>query len=157
MATQTTITRKIEFDAGHRLLGHESKCARLHGHRYVAEFTVMANELDSVGRVIDFSIVKERLKEWIDFYWDHNMILHENDPLLGLHEGKYFSNKTPFVMPMKMNPTAENMAKVLFMTAERLLKNIENGGLRVVQVKLYETPNCWAVYTELMHLLSQKP
>ena len=75
------ITRKIEFDAGHRVYGHEGKCAHLHGHRYVAEITVQAEELDGIGRVIDFGAVKKVMKEWIDMCWDHNTLLNADDPL----------------------------------------------------------------------------
>lgn len=80
--TSYQITRRFEFDAAHRVLNHESKCAHLHGHRYVAEVTVASDVLDNVSRVIDFSQVKKLVGEWIDFYWDHNIILHPDDPLL---------------------------------------------------------------------------
>lgn len=76
------ITRKLEFDAGHRILGHEGKCAHLHGHRYVAEITVSGRDLDTLGRVVDFSVVKTKVGGWIDDYWDHNILLHPQDPLL---------------------------------------------------------------------------
>ena len=49
------IMRRINFNAGHRLLGHEGKCANFHGHNYVADFYVTAADTDDVGRVIDFA------------------------------------------------------------------------------------------------------
>ena len=55
------ITRRLEFDAGHRVLGHEGKCKNLHGHRYSAEITVTAPDLDGLGRVIDFGVIKEKV------------------------------------------------------------------------------------------------
>lgn len=159
------ITRRLEFDAGHRVLNHESKCAHLHGHRYVAEITVEAPELDSLGRVIDFSVVKSVIGGWIDTFWDHNFICHPEDPVAEIHkqrgyamslvDGKghvvmlsrdatsfFGSEKPPFIMPVDMpNPTAENMVVVLAGTAARLL---DPYGIRVHSVRLYETPNCWA-------------
>lgn len=143
------ITRRLEFDAGHRLVGHESKCANLHGHRYVADISVTADEgLDGVGRVIDFSRVKDIVGGWIDRNWDHNLILNSEDPLLSMWEDSnvgvtwetIFGNKDPFVM--HINPTAENMSEYLYGVAKQLLE--EKYYIKVVSVRLYETPNCWA-------------
>lgn len=144
------ITRRLEFDAGHRVLNHESKCANLHGHRYVAELSVIAKELDNVGRVIDFSVVKQLVGGWIDEHWDHNIILNQLDPLAKLWtetnqaeivRPAMFNDKPPYLMPTwAPNPTAENMVKVLAIEAQGMLPM----GLCVVQVRLYETPNCWA-------------
>ena len=61
-----TCTRKLEFDAAHRVMEHESKCRHLHGHRYVAEVTVATSELDGLGRVLDFGLLKTELGGWID-------------------------------------------------------------------------------------------
>lgn len=153
------ITRRLEFDAGHRLVGHESKCANLHGHRYVAEVTCQADGLDDVGRVVDFSVVKQKVGGWIDEYWDHNMILNEKDSLIAIirdldsnhfrsieHEvagwcEMIFGSKDPYLLPF--NPTAENMVKYLFAKAQQLLQDYP---IKVVKIRLYETPNCWADY-----------
>lgn len=154
----TTITRKLEFDAGHRVLKHESRCKHLHGHRYVAEVTVTAPELDGLGRVIDFGVVKQLVGGWIDENWDHNLILHPADPLLHVltvirqDGGQIFEDangqvdavlggKEPFVMDS--NPTAENMSRVLFQVAVELLLPHD---ISVVQIRLYETPNCSAQF-----------
>ena len=151
----TQITRKIEFDAGHRVLGHESKCANLHGHRYVAEITVSAKKLDSISRVIDFSVIKSEVGAWIDEYWDHNMILNSKDPLVNVypnsiesatHHAFRLCGRNPYIMPEGMNPTAECMAEVLFNQAIKILSPHKD--LVVVGVRLYETPNCWADYSK---------
>lgn len=142
-----TITRKLEFDAGHRVLGHEGKCKHLHGHRYVAEVTVTAPELDDLGRVIDFSKIKSEVGGWIDDNWDHNVLLHMDDGLLLIsvptHAGtldlRSINGRAPYTMAG--NPTAENMVKTLFRVAVDLLGPY---GMTVVHVRLYETPNCWA-------------
>lgn len=142
------VTRRIEFDYGHRLLNHESKCSHLHGHRGVAEITCESKKLDRVGRVIDFSCIKELVGGWIDRYWDHNMILHEADPLAnlnGVHD-QIFGSKQPYVMFNDMNPTAENMCFVLFDAARTLLTSLD---ITVKHIRLYETPNCWADLSEV--------
>jgi 6-pyruvoyltetrahydropterin/6-carboxytetrahydropterin synthase len=144
-----TITRKFEFDAGHRIMNHESKCRHLHGHRYVALVTVRSPELDSLGRVIDFGEVKEVIGEWIDAFWDHRMLLHPDDHWAerfdayeqgeGLYLLRCFDTSTP------LNPTAENMAKVLFQVVHDLMNP---RGIDAVRVVLYETPNCYAEYPD---------
>lgn len=146
------ITRRLEFDAGHRVLGHQGRCRYVHGHRYVAEITVYAPDLDDLGMVIDFGKVKEVVGGWIDEHWDHNLILHPNDPLNHFHEetGRYsdleiaerFLGRMPFVMPEELpNPTAENMAQFLFYRSGILLSE---HGIAIAHVRLYETPNCYA-------------
>lgn len=148
-----TITRRLEFDAAHRLINHEGKCKNLHGHRYAAEISFEAG-LDELGRVIDYAIIKELIGGWIDNHWDHNIILHQDDPLLCRQimqtetgrQSKYFvavfGNKMPYIM--KVNPTAENLSADLFYTS-RLLLN-EHKQVTVTSVRLYETPSCSATY-----------
>lgn len=142
------ITRLFGFDSGHRILRHESKCANLHGHRYSAEVTCTAPALDDLGRVVDFSKIKELVGGWIDENWDHTMLLHVDDPILKIHvdapkwmNEQLFGPKRPYIM--QSNPTAENMSAELFAVATTLLADI---GITVTQIKLYETPNCFAVY-----------
>lgn len=151
----TRITRKLEWDSGHRVLGHEGKCKHLHGHRYVAEVTVEAPGLDTIGRVVDFSIIKTVIGAWIDQNWDHNFLCHGNDPLLKEWDGfdltggagrkveLLFGGIRPHAMKYG-NPTAENIARELFDMCRVLLPKT----LHVVNVRIWETPNCWADYTE---------
>lgn len=158
-----TIVRKLEWDAGHRVLGHETKCKHLHGHRYTAEVYVRAKQLDEIGRVVDFSVIKTKVGGWIDENWDHNMILHPDDPILWVCNDfptdrpreQLFAGKEPYLMPKRFggthlidsqaNPTAENMAEELYWQSRRLLGG---DGLEVVKVVLWETPNCRAEFPE---------
>lgn len=154
-----TVTRKLEWDSGHRVLNHGGKCRHLHGHRYVAEITVEATQLNDLGMVVDFSLIKERVGKWIDENWDHNFLAHPEDPILILsdqpaiclshtrkiHANAVFGDKPPFVMPPGENPTAENLAKKLFKVSRHLLIGDR---LKVVKVKIWETPNCAAEYDE---------
>lgn len=143
-----TITRKFTFDAGHRVLGHESKCKHLHGHTYHVELTVQASELDSLGRVIDFSVLKDKVGAWINDNLDHNMILHPKDPIapenMSIASDLVFGGTLPYIMPAHTNPTAENIAKEIFDMSVSLLRS---DGISVVSVKVHETPNCSAVYS----------
>jgi 6-pyruvoyltetrahydropterin/6-carboxytetrahydropterin synthase len=131
-------TRKIEFDAGHRVMGHEHKCKYLHGHRYVLEVTARANQLDELGRVVDFGVLKSTVKGWIDENLDHNVILHEEDKILG----EFISKATgQDVYYLKNNPTAENIA--LHIKYDIIPRLFTEGSFDIVGIKLYETPNAY--------------
>jgi 6-pyruvoyltetrahydropterin/6-carboxytetrahydropterin synthase len=141
------IQRRLEFDAGHRVLNHESKCNHLHGHRYVVELEVASDGLDQLGRVVDFSCLKEVVGGWIDRRWDHNILLNADDPLSHLWNNErfrkeLFKGKQPYMFPHGVNPTAENMAAVLFVVAQYLL---HPHALSVSLVTIHETPNCRAL------------
>jgi 6-pyruvoyltetrahydropterin/6-carboxytetrahydropterin synthase len=140
-----TVTKRLEWDSGHRVLGHRGKCRHLHGHRYAAEITVQSPDLDGLGMVVDFGVIKERVGGWIDQSWDHNLLLHPDDPLLELSNKQLqevCGDRLPYVMPPPCpNPTAENIARVLYDAAVGLLDP-----LKVVEVTVWETPTCRATY-----------
>lgn len=134
----TTCTRRIEFDAAHRVCEHESKCKYLHGHRYVLEVTFIAQELDALGRVVDFGIIKQEVGGWINNHFDHTAILAEQDKELGEFLENYSKQKVYY---LPKNPTAENIALHLYYDIIPHL--IAKSGLQLSRVKLYETPNCY--------------
>ena len=130
------ITRRLEIDAGHRLQKHESKCRNLHGHRYAFEITIAAESLDEVGRVIDFGVVKDLVGGWLNDVLDHGFILEKGDPILAwleTHDQKHYVMDGP--------PSIENLVKIVFENAKRLL---EPKSVAVVHVRGYETPTSWA-------------
>jgi 6-pyruvoyltetrahydropterin/6-carboxytetrahydropterin synthase len=156
------ITRRFEFDAAHRVLGHGGKCRHLHGHRYAAEVTlapVAGEGLDALGMVIDFGEIKQVIGEWIDKHLDHNILLHSADPLMKLWEGiathgiqatgeSIFDGKDPFMVVIdsqSVNPTAENLAILLHRLVSGFCRR-HWPSLRCAHVRLYETPSCWADY-----------
>lgn len=143
----TQIMRRFEFDAAHRVLGHQGKCRYLHGHRYVAEVTVRAEKLNSLGMIVDFAVIKEIIGGWIESQWDHNTLLNRNDPFYPIFRDRNLNNgKMPYVMADCENPTAEVIAKWLFKISASLLS--DHDALRVVHVRVWETPSCYADYTE---------
>lgn len=132
-------TRVLEFDAAHRVVNHESKCATLHGHRYKCEFTAQG-DLDGIGRVIDFSVLKAKIGTWLDEHWDHTTIVFFDDKETIQALMSMPRYKEPYVTAW--NPTAENMADFLLNT---LCPSLLGGsGVVVTKVRVYETPNCYA-------------
>lgn len=155
-----TITKRLEFDYGHRVLGHQGRCRHLHGHRGVAEITVESPKLNGLGMVVDFGVVKTLVGGWLDEFWDHNILLNPDDPLADMWKRnpsdwkreEVFGGKAPYLFPTDLmmgghygrNPTAENMAVELYGVAQTLLKD---HSLQVVRVRIWETPTCYAEFT----------
>jgi len=137
-----TAERYHDFSAGHRVYGHESKCAHLHGHNYRVHFVcVPAEDLDSVGRVVDFSVIKNKLCNWLEECWDHKTLIWIKDPLL-----KDLQLIDPQgVLPVPFNPTAENMAQFLVDVAGPTL--LKGTGVVLAQCRVEETRRCTATYT----------
>ncbi len=129
------LTQTIEFCYGHRLLNYSGKCRYLHGHNARAEIVLAGESLDDRGMLIDFSDIKSVLRTWIDRELDHRMILCKSDPVVEFLRGE----GEPLFL-LDVNPTAENIAKVIFEQAK-------SESLPVVEVGLWETPRSRAIYT----------
>src|SRR5258707_12827154 len=130
-----SVTREISFCYGHRLLDYEGKCRHLHGHNGKAVITLAANGLDQLGMVLDFSRLKRVVGGWIDDALDHKMLLHKDDPML-----PFLQAKCEPVFVLEVNPTAENIPRLIF-------DYTEQQGFPVVEVRLLETDTCYASYS----------
>ena len=143
-ATRLSLVRSLRFCAGHRLLGHEGRCAFLHGHNYRVEVEVEArgggSEVDAVGRVVDFSLIKRRLLGWLDEHWDHTFILWDEDTT-ALAAVKQADPTKYFLLPW--NPTAEHMARYLLeVVAPHVLEDL---GVVARRVAVWETDESCAI------------
>ncbi len=128
------VTKHIEFCYGHRLLNYDGQCRHLHGHNARVEVDLVADDLDQRGMVADFSDIKQQIKGWIDAHLDHRMLLNRDDPILPL-----LKERGELHYVMDANPTAENIARLIFNKARAR-------GLPVVEVRLWETPTSFAAY-----------
>ena len=128
------VTREIDFCYGHRLLNYDGKCKHLHGHNGRAIITIEAEKLDERGMVLDFSDIKHVVSRWIDENLDHRMILHRDDPIVPVLE----AHGEPLYL-IDANPTAENIAKLIFDFTRQ-------AGFPIVEAHLWETPHCFATY-----------
>ncbi len=130
------VTREINFCYGHRLLEYNGKCRFLHGHNGKALITLQTNSLDSLGMVVDFTHIKNIVGNWIDETLDHRMILHQDDPML-----PEMKKRGEPVFTMAVNPTAENIAKLIF-------DRCREYHLPVIEVTLWETESSYATYSD---------
>ncbi len=133
-----TCTKRVEFDAGHRVRGHKHKCKYLHGHRYALEVTVSSETLDEMGMVVDFADLKDIIAGWVNENFDHNVILHEADRQLG---DFIYRQTGQIVYYLNVNPTAENIA--LHLRNAILPKLFKGMNFYITKIKLYETPSSY--------------
>jgi 6-pyruvoyltetrahydropterin/6-carboxytetrahydropterin synthase len=132
-----TIMKQIGFCAGHRLMNHGGKCENLHGHNYIAQIFVTGKQTDSIGRVVDFGVIKQLYKAWIDENWDHAMILWQEDRA-AIDALRLVQPHRLHVLPW--NPTAENMARYLLeIVTPELLAQIPEYQIQVSSVVIWET------------------
>jgi 6-pyruvoyltetrahydropterin/6-carboxytetrahydropterin synthase len=129
-----SVTKAIPFCYGHRLLNHKGKCRHLHGHSARAVIRLENAVLDDLGMVVDFAGIGDYVKTWLSGEIDHNMLLCREDPVLPL-----LRKAGERVYVMEDNPTAENIARLIF-------RHVERGGFPVVEVAVYESESAFASY-----------
>ena len=130
-----SVTKRIDFCYGHRLLDYDGICKHPHGHNAVAEIEIRTDALDTRNMVADFNDIKHVVKSWVDRELDHKMILRHDDPLVKLLQG--------IGEPMYLvdsNPTVERIARLIYDVSREQ-------GLPVFRVTVWETPTSWATYT----------
>lgn len=145
------ITRRLEFDAGHRIPNHNSQCKHLHGHRYAIEITlsgdIIATEgVSEQGMVMDFSDVKRIAKEQVVDAWDHAFLVYRGDQQVADFLNTMPGHKT---VVLDAIPTAENLALIAFNVLNGAYRDTYGNHLRLERVRIYETPNNWADHVRL--------
>ncbi len=140
------ITRRLEFDAGHRIPHHASQCRHLHGHRYAIEVTVSGEIIATEGNaeqgmVADFAAIRTLVRDCIVDRWDHAFLAYARDSAVLDFLRSIPGHKTVI---FEAPPTAEHLSVVAFGIIEGALRNAYGARICLEQVRIYETPNCWA-------------
>jgi 6-pyruvoyltetrahydropterin/6-carboxytetrahydropterin synthase len=141
-----TITRKLEFDAGHRIPDHKSQCRNLHGHRYTLEITLTGAVIETEGSsdqgmIMDFSDVKALAHEHLVDLWDHAFLVYAKDSAVRDFLATLPEHKTVVIDCI---PTVENLARTAFDILKLAYLDRFGTGLKLHKLVLHETPNCWA-------------
>ena len=122
------ITVQAGFSSGHYLREYHGKCENPHGHNYRVLVTLIGEQLDASGLLLDFKELKHVLRPTVD-YLDHQMI----------------NDLEPFIT---VNPSAENLAKYFFDNTANQLDALTAGRVRVKDCTVYETDTSFAKYYE---------
>lgn len=131
-----TITREVYFCYGHRLMNHPGKCKNLHGHSVKASISVRRQQLNDQGMVCDFAEIRDCVEAYVDKVFDHNLLLHKDDPLIPA-----LTEINERFLVLEEHPTAEVLSKMIY-------QHIKRSGFNVVQVVLWETASAYACYSE---------
>ncbi len=144
-----SITRRLEFDSGHRIPNHGGQCKHLHGHRYAIEITLKGQIADHPGKaddgmVLDFGDIKRLANQYVVEPWDHAFLVAKEDAGLVTFLASLSDHKT---VVMEHVPTVENLANAAFLILQPVFEKAFSGQLTLSSIRLYETPNCWADVT----------
>ena len=141
------ITKCIEFDMGHRVPYHKSKCRNPHGHRYKLEVALSGDIIDLTGKsengmIMDFKDVKKILMREVHDKLDHGFMFWEKDEVMD----EFFSYNTEFLsICTSFTPTAENIAGWLYKVLRNNYNHKYQNNLKLEYVKLWETPTSVAI------------
>jgi 6-pyruvoyltetrahydropterin/6-carboxytetrahydropterin synthase len=122
------VTVEAGFSSGHYLRNYHGKCENPHGHNYKVYVTLIGEELDEAGLLLDFKLLKQVLRPVVD-YLDHQMI----------NELKPFD---------EINPSAENLARYFYLQTRQQLREMTGGRVSVKDSTVYETDTSFARYYE---------
>ena len=120
------ITRRLEFDAGHRIPNHKGQCRHLHGHRYVLEITLSGEIIHGEdnaadGMLMDFSEIKRIANEHLIERWDHAFFVYREDRVVADFLATLPEHRT---VVLDVTPTVENLARVAFDTLDNFLREM---------------------------------
>lgn len=113
-----------KFSAAHSLREYDGNCERLHGHNWMVEAVLKGNNVDHLGMLVDFRVVKKGLDEILDSL-DHRY----------LNELDIFKDG---------NPSSENIARYIY---SKLTDKLEQN-VCLVEVRVWESDDSWASYSE---------
>ena len=158
------VTKELSFCAGHRVPSHSGKCRNAHGHGYLLKVTARGPLVDAIGTssegmVVDFSELKKAMVEEVENRFDHVFIKACTDRIFNRYDqvlieankgnellaGRWQVEDVGIVQEIRMIPTAENLAYIIFKLLEQRLNNADT---RVTKVQLWETPTSMAEYSE---------
>jgi 6-pyruvoyltetrahydropterin/6-carboxytetrahydropterin synthase len=114
------------FSSGHALRGYRGKCENVHGHNYRVRITVEGSQLDSIGLLVDFTLLKQVMRE-----------------IIGRLDHQFINDLEPF---RTVNPSAENLAKYFYDEMQSGLKSLPPGA-RITEATIWETDTSQAKYS----------
>lgn len=136
-----SIEKKFDFEAAHILkLPYDSPCNGIHGHSYKVYITIYSGNINENDMVVDFSMISNKIKEWIKSHLDHSIMVDSNDPDIDLfrRRGKVYEFKN-------RQPTAESIAELLCGVTEGVCRSLSLAYFKI-KVTVYETESSCASF-----------
>jgi 6-pyruvoyltetrahydropterin/6-carboxytetrahydropterin synthase len=150
------VSKEFQWAMAHMLDGHEGLCQNLHGHEYKLIVTVTSKDADIndkrripapvIGMVVDFKELKSVVNRLIVNKLDHTLMLNGytkdafEQGLINLADECHKKHEV-----VDYRPTAENMVQDF---AEQLQEAFEPTRIRLVRLRLYETPTSYAEWED---------
>jgi 6-pyruvoyltetrahydropterin/6-carboxytetrahydropterin synthase len=126
------IYKEVSFDASHRLLTYNGKCAKLHGHRWRVEVWMEGSVRAESGILIDYNRIREVVEQF-----DHQVILNEKDPMVKCLSAFQDVVTTPG------DPTSELLVEIIHGMILQVCTR-DNIAARVTNLRVWESPGCYA-------------
>lgn len=133
-----SVSRVFNFCSAHRLTDYKGKCQYIHGHNYqVRVWCEPKEDLNSLGMVVDYADIKDKIGTWIDENLDHSILVSNEDKEFI----QYCIDKEFRYYVFPGNCTAEIMAQDLLI---KFNAQMQKHKVKVIKVELWETANCSA-------------
>lgn len=117
------LNKDMNFSAAHFLPDpNTGKCHRVHGHTYHVNLTIVGDELDDSGLLIDFALLKKVVHD----KFDHTL----------LNDHPEFKDNAP---------SSEKMAEIIHGLITEYMNSLQRP-VHCIQVFLRETPTSYVVY-----------
>jgi 6-pyruvoyltetrahydropterin/6-carboxytetrahydropterin synthase len=151
--SKCTISKEIEFDAGHRVSTHGSKCRNPHGHRYKVRVTCKGSIIDDPSRpdhgmLVDFGDLKNIMNEKIHDVLDHGFIVWQDDAVVREMMTSWAEKMEWLLIVFPYIPTAENIARWAWEQLQQEIRVRFGGDLELEEVAVWETPTSVAYYRD---------
>lgn len=132
MAThrQYIVRVNTDFAAAHVLRGYDGACERIHGHTWKVEVEVVTHELDALGMGIDTHELAAALAT-----------------IVGELDHRLLNDVPPFD---EVNPTAENVASLIYGRLARVLQASRGERVRMRAVTVRENDRSSVTYAEVL-------
>lgn len=138
----TKITKQMRTETSHLLPGHPGRCRNLHGHSYLWEVSLEADQLMLNGMVEDFGDLKKVMETIIDPF-DHAFVYFTGDNAsCKIAEALEGVGATRLIGTDYL-PTAENFAQQVWYQMKQRYP-----ALKRITVRVWETVTSWAEYTD---------
>ena len=132
-----------------------SHCQLLHGYGIYFKVCFASNEpdidkqLDEMNLIVDFGGFKTKpvgngLKDWMDYMWDHTLLIEKDDPYLDFFQSAAMEGLCSIRVMDKMG--CESLAKLVSDKFNEVLSNTDGARCKVIKVECFEHGKNSSIY-----------